>query len=293
MRERPSLHALAVYLAFIEHGTMTAAAEAEGISQPAITMHVKTLERYYGTRLIERSGRRVRPTTAGELVADYARRIVVLTDELTRAVADLEGLAAGRLVIGASSTVGEQLLPETLGRFHRAYPGVALSLRIGNTDEILQAVIERVLDLGIVGRDPNHADLVSRAVFDDVLELFVAPDHPRAATAIPALALLSGETFVVRETGSATRDLALEALAAGGCALVETIELGSNEAVKRAVAAGLGIGVLSTHSVAIDCGAGIIVTLSVDDWNCTRQFWLIHRGDRLLSRAERAFIALL
>lgn len=293
MRELPSLHALAVYLAFIEHGTMTAAAEAEGISQPAISMHVKTLERYYGTRLLERSGRHVRPTTAGDLVADYGRRIVALTDELTRAVADLEGLAAGRLVIGASSTVGEQLLPEFLGRFHRSYPGVALSLRIGNTGEIVQAVLDRELDLGIVGRDPRHAEVVARPVFDDALELFIAPDHPRAGTSLPQVAMLDGETFVLREVGSATRDLALETLVAGGCVPGETIELGSNEAVKRSVAAGLGIGVLSTHSVAIDRRAGLIMTLPVDDWNCTRHFWLIHRGDRQLTRAERVFITLL
>src|SRR5919197_6393148 len=118
MIERPSLHALAIFVAVVEHGTMTAAAEAEGISQPAISVQVKALERYYGTPLLQRGGRAPVPTPTGRQVADYAKRMLALAAELDRVVADLEGLAAGSLVIGASSTVGEQLLPTYLGRFH-------------------------------------------------------------------------------------------------------------------------------------------------------------------------------
>ena len=293
MRERPSLHALTVYLAVIDHKTMTAAAEIEGISQPAISMHVKALERFYGTPLIERQGRRVRPTAAGELVAEYTRQILGLTDDLSRMVADLEGLAAGRLVIGASSTVGEQLLPDVLGRFHRAHPGVGLSLQIGNSGEITHAVIERQLDIGIIGNRPANPHLAARPIFDDALECFTAPDHQLANDARITVADLSGLTFVLRERGSATRDLALSSLLAAGCSPGETIELGSNEAVKRAAAAGLGIGILSKHSTVVDRQVGAVITLPIVDWVCERQFWLIHRGDRRLSRAELAFIELL
>jgi DNA-binding transcriptional LysR family regulator len=293
MIERPTLHALAVYVAVVDHETMTAAAEAEGISQPAISAHIKGLEGYYGTPLMERSGRRVRPTAAGLLVADYARRMLALADELSRAVADLEGLRAGQLVIGASSTVGEQMLPQVLGRFHRRYPGVQLTLSIGNTGEIVDAVIERRLDLGIVGRHDPHAELASRPVYDDHLEIFVAPDSPYKGRTDLTPSDLTGETFVLREPGSATRDLALHCLAGHGCVPRETIELGSNEAVKRAVSAGLGIGVLSTHTVAVDRKARAVVALAVRGWDCRRQFWLIHRTDRLLTRAEQAFIELL
>ena len=293
MRERPSLHGLAIFLAVIDNETMTAAAAVEGLSQPAISMHVKALEHFFGTALVERSGRRVRPTAAGNIVAEYTRRIIGLTDELSRSVADLEGLAAGRLVIGASSTVGEQFLPEVLGQFHRAYPGVGLSLRIGNSGEIIQAVTDRRLDLGIVGQAADDPDLAALPVFDDALELFVAPDDPRTGSDQLRVTDLAGATFVMREAGSATRDLALETLASSGCIPRETIDLGSNEAVKRAVAAGLGIGVLSTHSVAVDRRAGDVVTLRVSDWVCTRQFWLVHRRDRQLSRAEHTFITML
>jgi DNA-binding transcriptional LysR family regulator len=293
MIERPSLHALAIFAAVVEHRTMTLAAEVEGISQPAISMHVKALERFFGVPLLERHGRHVRPTSAGVVVADYARRLTLLTDELSRMVADLEALHAGRLVIGASSTVGEQLLPTVLGRFHRAHPGVGLSLRIGNTGEIVDSVVGRSLDLGIVGRPPDDAAIEARPIFDDELDVFVAPDHPLAGQEHLRMDDLTGATFVVREAGSATRDLALQALADHGCVPGDTIELGSNEAVKRAVSAGLGVGILSSLSVAIDRRAGLVRTLSPAGWDCRRQFWLIHRQDRQLTRAEQAFIAML
>ncbi len=293
MIERPSLHALAVFIAVIDHETMTAAAKAEGISQPAISAHIKGLEGYFGMPLMERSGRRVRPTAAGHLIAGFARRMLALADEMSGSVADLEGLRAGTLSLGASSTVGEQLLPEVLGRFHRLYPGVQIELNIGNTGAIVDDVLARRFDLGIVGRLEEHAELEARSVFDDFLEIFTAPDSEWSVRTGLRAEDLNGETFILRERGSATRDLALQCLANHGCVPNDTIELGSNEAVKRAVAAGLGIGVLSTHTVAVDRRAGVIVSLDCPGWNCQRQFWLIHRSDRILTRAERAFVQLL
>lgn len=292
MIERPSLHALAVFRAVIEHGTMTAAAEAEGISQPAITAHVKTLGRFYGSPLLERWGRGVRPTPAGRLVADYAVRILALVDELGRGVADLEGLAAGELIVGASSTVGEQLLPTYLGRFHAAYPNVRLSVRIGNSAAIIERVASRELDFAIVGERPTDPDLLAEPVLEDHIVAFVAPDNLLLReTPIPPLALCDRQ-FVMRETGSATRALAERCLRETTCGPGHVIELGSNEAVKRAVAAGLGIGLLSTHTIEAERLAGLLVDLPVSGWECRRSFWLIRRRDRALTRAEEAFLAL-
>ena len=293
MRERPSLHGLALFAAVVEHGSLTAAAEAEEISQPAISAQVKALERYFGTSLLVRGGRGATPTEAGRLVADYARRAIGLVDELGRAVADLEGLAAGRLVIGASSTVGEQLLPAYLGRFHRAYPQVALEVRIGNTDEITEQVLGRTLDLAFVGREPKSEALTVEPVFADEVVAFVAPGDPLLAERPLPPAKLSGRQLVLRERGSATRDLALSCLAAAGCTPGHVFELGSNEAVKRAVEAGLGIGLLSTHAIEAERLAGLLEDLPLAAWSCRRTFWLIHRRDRGLSRAEQAFLALI
>jgi len=292
MIERPSLHALALFAAVLEHGTMTAAAEAEQISQPAISAQIKMLEGYYGTPLLERAGRRVRPTPAGRLVAGYALRIIRLADEAKRAVDDLEGLSSGKLIIGASSTVGEQFLPAHLGRFHTTYPHVSLEIAISNTDVMLQRVLDRELDLAFIGRAPDHPDLVAEPIFADQIVAFVAPGNPLLRDAPIDPAHLSNAQFVVRERGSATRDLALRCLRSAGCIPGCIIELGSNEAVKRAVEARLGIGLLSTHAIEAERLAGLLEDLPLLRWDCRRSFWLIYLSDRTLTRAEQAFLKL-
>jgi DNA-binding transcriptional LysR family regulator len=293
MKERPSLHALALFLATVEHGTMTAAAEAEGIAQPAISVHIRNLERFYATPLVERSGRRVRPTAAGELAAAYARRILGLVDEFGEALADLEGLHGGRLVVGASATVAETWLPAVLGRFRRAHPAVELQVRLGNSEHILHDVRERSLAFGIIGRREDDPFLLVRPVFEDRLELCAAADNSLVGVAGLQLADLAHETFVLREPGSATREAVLSCMRTIGFAPANEVQLGSNEAVKRAVAAGLGVGVLSARTLDVDVRAGDIATVPCGDWDCRRQFWLVRRADRMLSSAERAFLALL
>lgn len=292
MIERPSLHALAIFLAVLKHGTMTAAAAAEGISQPAISAQVKVLERYYGAPLLERGGRSSSPTIAGRRVADYAKRMLALADELDRAVADLNGLSTGDLVIGASTTAGEQVLPTLLGQFHGAYPGVRLSVRIGNSVAVTEQVAARELDFAIVGQEPTNPDLLAEPVFEDQVVAFVPPADPLLSAAPIDPLTLCGRQFVMRESGSATRALAERCLLEASCGPGHVIELGSNEAVKRAVGAGLGIGLLSTRTIDAERQAGLLVDLPVRGWNCRRSFWLIRRRDRALTRAERAFLAL-
>ncbi len=292
MIERPSLQALALFLAVVEHGTMTAAAEAEGIAQPAISVHIRNLERFYGVPLMERSGRRVRPTASGELLAAYARRIIGAVDELRHAVDDLEGLRTGRLVVGASATVAETWLAGMLGSFRRTYPTIELEVRIGNSERTLQEVRERELGFGIVGKPDPGPDLVARPIFGDTLKLFAATDSPLLSGKSLRLEDLVEETFVLRELGSATREFVLGSLAVRGVEPLKTVQLGSNEAVKRAVAAGLGVRILSAQSLDVDVRAGDVVILPCTDWECRRQFWLVQRRDRVSSRAERAFLEL-
>jgi DNA-binding transcriptional LysR family regulator len=290
--ERPTLQALAIFAEVARYGTMTAAVETAGISQPAISAQVKALERYYGTRLLERDGRGSTPTPAGRLVADYATRALALIDELGRGVADLEGLEAGELIVGASSTVGEQLLPTYLGRFHAAHPQVRLSVRIGNSAEIIERVAARELDFAIVGQEPRDPDFLAEPVLEDQIVAFVAPGDPLLREEPVAPLALCGRQFVMREAGSATRALAERCLRQMSCGPGHVIELGSNEAVKRAVEAGLGIGLLSTHTIEAERLAGLLVDLPVTGWMCERSFWLIRRRDRVLTRAEEAFLAL-
>lgn len=293
MKERPGLHSLALFLATVEHGTMTAAAEAEGIAQPAISVHVRNLERFYGVALLERTGRRVRPTTAGAAVAVHTRRILGLVDDLGQTIADIEGLRAGRLVVGASATVAETWLPDVLGRFRGEHPAVELEVRLGNSAFVAHEVRERALAFGIVGQPEPDPHLVARPVFDDLLALFAAADSPILASRPRRLADLAGETFVLREPGSATRECMVGCLAARDFRPARTVQLGSNEAVKRAVAAGLGVGILSSRTLDVDVRAGDVVILPCDDWDCRRAFWLLQRRDRQPSHAEEAFLRLI
>jgi DNA-binding transcriptional LysR family regulator len=225
--ERPTVRALAIFADVAAHGTMTAAAEAAGIGQPAISAQVKALERYYGTRLLERDGRGSTPTPAGRLVAKYAARVLALVDELGRGVADLDGLAPGELIVGASSTVGEQLLPTYLGRFHAAHPGARLSVKIGNSAEIIDRVFARELDFAIVGQEPADPDLLAEPVFEDEIVAFVAPQDPLLRQAPMAPLALCGHQFVMREAGSATRALAVRCLREMSCGPGHVIELGT------------------------------------------------------------------
>jgi DNA-binding transcriptional LysR family regulator len=293
MNERPSLHALEILLAVVDHGTMLAAAEAEDLSQPAISAQIKSLEGFFGTPLLERAGRRVRPTPAGELVAAQTRRLLALVDELEQSLADLHGLRRGRLVVGASATVGETWLPAVLGRFQSLHPAVDIALQLGNSDAMIHAVRERAIGFAVVGRVDPSIDLIVRPVYNDRLALFVAATNSLAGHAAVRVRDVAGQTIVLREVGSATRDVALRGLAAHGIAPVRLLELGSNEAVKRAVATGLGVGILSTLTLDVDVRAGTIVPLTCIDWVCHRQFWLVYRRDRVLSQAEQAFLALL
>jgi len=168
-----------------------------------------------------------------------------------------------------------------------------VAARIGNTEQIIQGVLDRTFGFGIIGADRSDRALESWPIFDDTLHLFVAPSHPLFGRKTLAVADLSPETFVLREPGSATRDLALRTLAIYGVVPVQLIEFEGNEAVKRAVAAGMGIGILSEHTLAVDYRAGEVVRLASTGWECRRQFRVLHRYDRVLSRAERAFLDLL
>jgi DNA-binding transcriptional LysR family regulator len=293
MIERPSLHALAVFLAVVDHGTMTAAAAAEHLAQPAISVHVRNLERFYGVPLMHRSGRHVQPTPAGEVVADHARRLLSLVDDMGQAVAEVADGHAGRLVIGASATVSETWLPGVLGRFRRQRPGVALEVRLGNSEKVLRGVRDHALGFGIIGRPEHNPDMIARPVFEDRLMPFVACDHPLARRPSVHLADLMGTPFVLREPGSATREAVMRCLESSGYVPREVVPLGSNEAVKRLVASGIGIGILSVRTLDVDVRAGDVTLLACDGWDCRRQFWLVHRADRLLTRTEQAFLALL
>ncbi|MGN6565073.1 MAG: LysR family transcriptional regulator [Thermomicrobiales bacterium] len=286
------LHKLRVFAAVAEHEHYSRAADALRISQPALSVHVRDLERYFGVALFERAGRNVRLTDAGRLVQDYARRILALTVEMDEAVEDLRGLRAGQLRLGASTTIGEYLLPDALAAFRRQYPGVEVAVEIANTARIADRLRHGELHLGVIGEPLANPDLELTPYRDDELVLIVPPNHPWATQTI-TIADLGTAQFVVREAGSATREVAEAALNAAGVRRTEALELGGTEAVKGAVAAGLGVAFVSACAVERELAAGWLARVSITGLVIQRQFQLVRRRGHRLTAAETAFVQLL
>ncbi len=286
------LNKLRAFAAVAEHEHFSRAAAALTISQPALSAQVRDLERYYGTPLFERAGRGVRLTDAGRLVQSYARRVLALTGELDDTMADLRGLRGGRLRVGASTTIGDYLLPAVLGAFRRHYPGVGVAVEIANTRQIADRVRHGELHLGLIGEPLDDADLDVEPYRDDALVLVVPPGHALAGATVAAREL-SAEVLIARERGSATRDVTAQALATAGVRMEIGMELGSTEAVKGAVAAGLGIAFISACAVDHEVSAGRLAHTRVDGLDIRRQFQIARLRGRRLTRAEHAFMSLL
>jgi DNA-binding transcriptional LysR family regulator len=285
-----------LFLGVARAGSFTAAAEALHTSQPALSRQIAALELECGERLFERLPRGVRLTPAGEVALRYAERIFALADELAVALAELRGLRAGRLLLGASSTPADYLLPPVLAAYHERYPGVEVRLVTGNTAAIVEQIDRHALDLGFVGSLPPNLDFELRcaAVAEDELVVFAAPGHPLLAAGRPAaLNEVAAATLVARESGSATRATAERYARTLGVDLRPTLELGSNEAVKRAVIGGSGVAILSRHALTSEVAAGHLVVVVVSGWDCRRDLFLVQRAAHTLTRAEQAFVDIL
>jgi len=226
------------------------------------------------------------------VVVDYAERIFGLAEEMEVVLDELRGIRRGHLTVGASSTIGEYILPPLVGRFKALHPGVAVAVRVANTERILAEVRGRQLDLGFVGGPPTGDDLTAFAFDRDEIVPLVSPDHPLASRQRIDLEDLAAAGLVAREAGSATRATAEASLRAAGLAPRLAMELGSNEAVKRAVRAGLGVGLLSRRAADSELVAGHLVVLDVPAWTCRRELYAIHRRDKRLTAAELAFLEL-
>jgi DNA-binding transcriptional LysR family regulator len=286
-----TLHRLELFLAVLDEGGVGRAAKARNISQPAVSEHLHGLAAYFGVPLLERRGRSVRPTPAARLLEPYARQAVGLLRGAERAAADLRGLRGGSLTIGGSTTPGTYLLPAALGRFHAAHPGIALRLQISDTREIERSVAVGQLDLGVIGEAPLVPGLVGEPWLQDELVLIVPRGHPFARLrSVPASAI-AGEPYIAREEGSSTRGVAEGNLARLGLTLTPAMELGSTEAIREAVAAGLGVALVSRHAVLARDRRIVAARVAGARW--TRDLLIVRRAGTPLGPAAAAFRDLL
>lgn len=232
----------------------------------------------------------MRLTEAGTILDRYCLRLFALTEEAEHALDEYKGLLRGKLRLGASTTPGTYLMPQLMGLYHERYPAVALDLAVGNSRVIQERVVAGELEVAVIGQSPAFEELDARPFVDDEIVLIASPRHPLAGRRSIPLGVLTDQEFVLREEGSSTRQTALRALADKGVRLTRVMELGSNSAVVRAVAANLGISFLSAFAVEAEAALKRVVTLKVAGLKITRQFNMIWRLDHWLSPAARKFM---
>lgn len=263
------------------------------ISQPGVTFHIKALEREYGTALFERVGKRLYLTDAGRTLLSYAQRMSLIETEARVAVEELKGLQSGLLVVGASATIGIYLLPEVVGEFRNRHPGIKVSLRVGNKRHTIERLLNNELDFGLVASPLVDPMLISEPYLEDELVVIVAPTHRFAREPVVYPGELRRETFLVREEGSGTQELMEERLTQLGIVPADTMQLGSTEAIKQAVAANLGVSIASRYSVEAELASKRLCAANVPALKMQRQLLLLHHKDKRLTKTAIAFRLLL
>jgi len=248
--------------------SFTKAAEELHMTQPAVTFQVRQLEEYFNTRLFDRTHNKVNLTPAGERVAEFAERIFDLYAEMESSVRDLTGEISGALTIGASTTIAEYMLPALLGEFKNQYPDINLRLKVSNSEGIVSMVEHNVIDLGVVESAVNNKNLIVEVCHEDQLVLVAAPDHElvKRGGKVNASDIVR-YPFVSREEGSGTRDVVMQYLMEHKVSPSDmnfSLELGSPEAIKGAVEAGMGITILSRSIIGKELKLNMLAELPLD-----------------------------
>jgi DNA-binding transcriptional LysR family regulator len=278
---------LRTFVEVLRCGSFAGAAQALHLTPPAVTLQMRQLEESAGLPLLERTGSRLEPTQAGQEVANAAQRVDLAICDCAEALSGLRGLKGGRVSIGVVSTA-KYFAPHALGAFSRAFPSVEIRLEVGNRSTIVAALEANTLDLALTGRPPEHLE-VDRAPIGPHPHVIVArPSHPLAGKRRLAAAVLADETFLVREPGSGTRNLMERFFAESKVTPRIGMEMASNETIKQAVMAGLGIAFLSAHTVSAELADRRLAMLEIAGLPVVRQWFIVRLARRRLLPAAQA-----
>jgi DNA-binding transcriptional LysR family regulator len=283
---------LQVFHAVAKHLSFTKAAEALFMTQPAVTFQIKQLEEHFNTRLFERGHGQISLTEAGRVVFDYADRILGLSTEMDARLKDMTGQITGPLLIGASMTIAEYLLPQVLGEFIGRYPGVVPRLLVANSVAVQNQVAEHSLDIGLIEGDSLLPSLVTEIVCEDELLVVCAPSHPLAKLNSIPPGLLAQHAYISREPGSGTREVSdhyLQKLGLSPDALQPVMELGSPEALKGLVATGRGFAIMSRSTVVKETHMGLLVGIPLAP-RLVRNLALVYSKQKFYSKLVSNFV---
>ncbi|GAA3410446.1 LysR family transcriptional regulator [Paenibacillus hodogayensis] len=285
--------ALLVFITVADKQSFTRAAEELHMTQPAVSQYVQTLERTYGTRLLERGGKRVRLNKAGEIIYHHAKEIVGLYARMSDLVDDLMNQASGTLAIGASYTFGEYVLPGVIARLQAKFPLIRPEIAIGNTRQISEGVAAGDLEIGVVEGEFRHEKLHVEPFADDQMYIAAFADHRLAAKERVRFAELTEEPWIVRESGSGTREATEAMFDRFGRKPRRLMEFGSTQLIKESVEAGLGITLLSRWAIRKEIALGSMVVLDVEGLPVSRRFSVVARDTPFHTRASVVFRELL
>jgi len=283
---------LQVFHAVAKHLSFTKAAEALCMTQPAVTFQVRQLEEQFDTRLFDRVQGRITLTAAGQVAFDYAERILALSGDLESKLRGMSGTLAGPLLIGASKTIAEFLLPRVLGEFKALHPAIVPRLFVENSEKVQEQVAARSLDVGFIEGDSHLPSLAFHVCCEDELLVVSAPSHPLARLPAVAPRSLAEHAYISREPGSGTREVIdhyLERAGVASDALQAVMEGSSPEALKGMVATGLGFTIMSRATVSKEVRLGDLVGIPLIP-PLMRQLAVVYPRERMQSRLVEAFI---
>lgn len=287
------LRHLRTFRTVCDRRSFSQAAEELDLTQPAVSFQIQALEKHFGMRLLDRGGGHVELTDAGEVLLRYAKRILTLSEEMEREISDESRPLDGRLVLGASTGPGEHVLPQLLGEFQRAHDGVRVSLKVGDTEAVIDWVQEHVLEAGIVGATRPHRSLEFEPFLRDELILIVPPNHPFAERSRVTLDDILSEPFILQQEGAGVRPVLDRELRKHGHRLRDLnapLELGQQESAKAAVEAGFGISIISSLAVEQELERGTLATVAVEGLEPVRDFYSVRSARRTPSRLVTAFL---
>ncbi len=283
-----TLHQLRIFLAVARHSSFARAAEELHLSPPTLSLQVKQLSETVGQPLFEQLGKKIYLTAAGKTLAEACEDIEARMQRLGEDLAALEGVERGSLKLAILTTV-KYTVPKLLGGFCAAHPGIDVAMVVGNREKLLQRLAGNEDDLVIMGQPPEQMDVITEPFDDNPLVVVAPPGHALVGQTGISPQRLSKEPFILREPGSGTRLTSEKFFAQHGVTLKNRLEVGSNEAIKQTVAGGLGLAVLSSHTVVAELALGELVQLDVKGFPLIRQWHVVYPRGKRLSAAALAF----
>jgi DNA-binding transcriptional LysR family regulator len=284
---------LAAFCAVVERSSFSQAAERLGVTQPAVSLQIRSLEKRIGKQLLDRSGRRVEPTEAGRRLYRSAQRVLAAEEQLLAELANDTGTLTGRLELGASTGPGGTVVPLLLCEFQRRHPDVHVALSIFDTQRVIEQVARRELELGVVGASRRQRGVVFVAFFRDEVVLACPREHPLAGKSVSVDAL-SGEPLILMQEGAGVRQVIEDELRRVGLRLRDLdvrVELGLQESLRSAIAAGYGVGFISRTAIEAELAAGTVATVRVKGIDPAREISLVRASGRAETRVAQAFVS--